>query len=124
MTGIADGKVHQLRIQATKAQGRLPKGAVAYLRLRVAEDGSAKDPGVIAAAEAARSWGMCAIQPTKALPRTMMEECCAGASGLLEKERPWSAVKDPAGAMRLSMARAGVSMPSAFELSCSYPQER
>ena len=74
------------------------------MRLRVAEDGSAKDPGVLAAAEAARSWGMCAIQPTKALPRKMMEECWAGASGLLDKERPWSAVKDPAGAMRLSMA--------------------
>ena len=54
MTGIADGKVHQLRIQATKAQGKLPKGVEADLGLRVVEDGSAKDPGVLAAAEAAR----------------------------------------------------------------------
>ena len=53
-TGISDGKVHQLRIQATKAQGKLPKGVEADLGPREVEDGSAKDPGVLAAAEAAR----------------------------------------------------------------------
>ena len=33
VTGVADQKLHQLRIQVAKAEGRLPRGAVAYLRV-------------------------------------------------------------------------------------------
>ena len=44
VTGIADGKLHQIRIQAGKAEGRLPKGASVYLRLRASKEGGKRGP--------------------------------------------------------------------------------
>ena len=116
MTGVADHKLHQLRIQVAKAEGRLPRGAVAYLRIRASRWGGQRDPAGLVAAEGARAWAMCAVEPTRALPRVVMESCWRDAERLMMRPRPWAGAVSPADALRLTMARAGITMPSAFEL--------
>ena len=116
MTGVADHKLHQLRIQATKAEGRLPRGAVAYLRVRATRWGARRDPAGLVAKEAARSWAMCAVDPTKALPRAVLAHGWKTAEMLLERQEPSASAVSPADALRLTMARAGITMPSAFEM--------
>ena len=68
------------------------------------------------AKEAARAWAICAGEPTRALPRIVTEKCWEESGKLLSRSRPWVGAVSPADAVRLTMARAGMTMPSALEL--------
>ena len=56
------------------------------------------------------------MEPAKALPRAVTSSCWQEAGRLLKGPRHWAGATSPADAMLLTMARAGIDIPSAFEL--------
>eukprot|EP00959_Pyramimonas_sp_CCMP1952_P463704 9485388-Pyramimonas_sp.AAC.1 len=88
VTGIADRKLHGLRVAACRAEGRLPLGASVGLRLRASPRGAFRDPFVVHAVEVVKHWALAAISdlPGQGPMKAVWEEGCR----LLEKPKPWA----------------------------------
>ena len=103
--GLADTRLHQLRIMAAHAEGRLPRGASTALFLGCVKRGWRRDPLVITSADSVKQYGE--VLWDGLLSATVLQSLFEDGAKQAAKERPWVSCRDPVAALIISAQRVG-----------------
>ena len=114
VTGLADSKLHGLRVAALKSEGRLAAGTCLALKLRVMPRAVTRDPLIVHSVEVAKTWATGVTDGL--LHLKAIEVVHANAVQLLGVRAPWTRCTDPAQAAVLCFARAGCQLVQPTQL--------
>ena len=105
ITGVPDGRLTTLRVQAAKAEARLPKGASLGLSLAASRAGWRRDPLVITTFDSLKVFLQ--IVWDRHLTSTVVSSLIEQAHVQAAKPRPWVSCTDPVQALVLTLQRVG-----------------
>ncbi|CAK0827805.1 unnamed protein product, partial [Prorocentrum cordatum] len=103
--GVPSGRLRQLRAGATKARGRLPRGAALGLASLAQTSGWKRDPLTIITRTALTAY--VEMVWASLLPEAAARSCLTRGLAIAQKPHPWRLVKEPNSALVLTLARVG-----------------